>query len=169
MRVSRPSFSVVIGRALGTVVVTVHGGLDAETSPRLRRVLADLIDAQGNLDVVVDLADTTQVSPSGLSALLEAARSAHRRGGQLRLSRRSHPACQGLLMMGTDSLISMIRPYDDGPARRSSGRRGGDDALSGRPPAEVSMAAATRLTNGSRAQAKATTPADATAAASWWS
>ncbi len=41
-------FSVAIGRALGTVVVTVRGTLDDCASEPLGRVLGDLADNQGN-------------------------------------------------------------------------------------------------------------------------
>src|SRR4051794_4742841 len=47
--------TLVIGRALGTVVVTVGGDLDATAIDRLERVLTDLIDGQGNLAVAIDL------------------------------------------------------------------------------------------------------------------
>ncbi len=47
--------TLVIGRALGTVVVTVRGELDAAAIARLERVLTDLIEGQGNLTVAVDL------------------------------------------------------------------------------------------------------------------
>jgi hypothetical protein len=43
-----------IARALGRVVLTLHGPLDDGAAPRLPGVLVDLIEGQGNLDVVVD-------------------------------------------------------------------------------------------------------------------
>ena len=43
---SRPDFSVAISRALGTIVVTVHGALSAGTCRQLRSVLWDVIDQQ---------------------------------------------------------------------------------------------------------------------------
>ena len=45
---STPDLSLVIGRALGTVVVTVRGALDAAAMVQLECVLADLIQGQGN-------------------------------------------------------------------------------------------------------------------------
>ncbi|MGI8776293.1 MAG: STAS domain-containing protein [Acidimicrobiales bacterium] len=64
---SSTPFSMAIGRALGTVVVTAHGDLDDAGAANLERVLDDLIDGQGNLHVVVDLHDVGAVGPSGLS------------------------------------------------------------------------------------------------------
>ena len=52
---SRPDFSMAISRALGTIVVTVHGALDGVRSGELRRILGDLIGRHDNRDVVVDL------------------------------------------------------------------------------------------------------------------
>lgn len=82
----RAGFSVAIGRALGLVVVTVHGTLDTSTCARFEHVLEDLIDAQGNLAVAVDLRDLTWVDPGGLAVLRGAAVSAAMRGGELILA-----------------------------------------------------------------------------------
>jgi anti-anti-sigma regulatory factor len=88
MRATPPSphFSVRIGRALGTVVVTVHGVLDDAGAAQLGGVLNDLIDGQGNLKVVVDLRDVHAVHPSGVSTFAVAGRRAQERGGLLTLS-----------------------------------------------------------------------------------
>ncbi|MDQ6617372.1 MAG: hypothetical protein M3083_22150 [Actinomycetota bacterium] len=71
--------SMVVGRALGTVVVTVHGDVDRLGGEFLDAVLADLIDDQGNLAVEVDL---TQASlAAGTERVLVAAVGRARRHG----------------------------------------------------------------------------------------
>lgn len=79
------SASVGVRRALGTVVVTVHEELDGSGAAHLDRILADLIDGQGNLAVVVDLGDVSVVESDGLAVLVAAAERAEGRGGALRL------------------------------------------------------------------------------------
>lgn len=81
-----PAFVLAVSRALGTVVVTVHGNLDHSASSRLGRVLADVIHGQGNLTVVIDLRDLDEVGPAGLGVLVDAARGVEDRGGRLRFS-----------------------------------------------------------------------------------
>ncbi len=81
-----PHFGIAISRALGTVVVTVHGEIDVPGARHLGSVLADIIDGQGNLDVVVDLHDATAADASGLSMFAVAAEQATERGAALGLS-----------------------------------------------------------------------------------
>jgi anti-anti-sigma factor len=81
--IDRPS--IAVARSAGTVVVTVRGELDAEMSKHLGIILADLIDGQGNMSVVVDLHDASAADPDCLWMLTEAAERAHRRGGSMRL------------------------------------------------------------------------------------
>lgn len=47
--------ALVVGRQLGTVVVTLRGPVDEHGLARLEGVLTDLIHNQGNLAVAVDL------------------------------------------------------------------------------------------------------------------
>lgn len=77
---------VVIGRYKGTVVVTVHGELNLPKTAHLGHVLADLIDGQGNLSVVVDLRDATATDAVAAAVFAGAAERAHRRGGTMMLS-----------------------------------------------------------------------------------
>ena len=55
--------SLAIGRASGTVVVTIHGELDEADGGVLRPILMDLVEGQGNA-VVVDIRDVKVVSPA---------------------------------------------------------------------------------------------------------
>jgi anti-anti-sigma factor len=78
---------IVIGRYQRTVVVTVHGDLDHARAAHLGEVLADLIDGQGNLSLLVDLHDATAVDAERLSVFAEAAERVHSHGGAITLSK----------------------------------------------------------------------------------
>jgi anti-anti-sigma factor len=66
----------------GETVVRVAGELDAATTVRLRRVLADLV-RQPVTRIVVDLADVTFMDSAGLGALLANRVAAERVGIEL--------------------------------------------------------------------------------------
>lgn len=78
---------IVIGRYQGTVIVSVHGDLDDPGLVHLGGVLADLIDGQGNLSLLVDLHDAIAIDPEGVSVFAEAAERVHRDGGAITLSK----------------------------------------------------------------------------------
>ena len=77
--------SVTISRALGTIVVTVHGVLD-DRAGELRRILGDLTGQPENQDVVVDLRDMTVADDAQLTLFVDASNHARERGGHLVLS-----------------------------------------------------------------------------------
>ena len=104
---------VVIGRYLGTVVVTVHGGLGVTSVAHLGLVLADLIDGQGNLSVIVDLYDATVTDDECATVFADAAVRARRHGGVITLS--APPALVDEALRRRGSLIS----------RSGAARRGG--------------------------------------------
>jgi anti-anti-sigma factor len=81
------SFSV--GRTGGTVVVTIHGEIDSKDWSRISAILRDLIDAQGNLDVVLDLCEVVSLEREAVPLIVHAARQAHTHGGHLRLADRA--------------------------------------------------------------------------------
>ena len=69
--------SIVVRRARGRVVVTVHGELDQRGVAILEGVLSDLIEGQGNLNVALDLRDAhfgEQPAPVDLRVPAEQAR-----------------------------------------------------------------------------------------------
>jgi anti-anti-sigma factor len=76
---------VTTSRALGTIVVTVHGVLD-DRAGELRRILGDLIGEHENRDVVVDLRDMTVADDAHLKLFVDASHHARERGGHLMLS-----------------------------------------------------------------------------------
>ena len=58
----------------------------------LDALLRDLIDAQGNLDVVLDLCEVGHLEGDAVPLIVNAAHQAHSHGGRLRLADR---ACRG--------------------------------------------------------------------------
>lgn len=78
-----------IGRTGGTVIVTIHGQIGAQDWARVDAVLQDLIDAQGNLDVVLDLCEMASLQRDAVPLIVSAAHQAHRHGGRLRLADRA--------------------------------------------------------------------------------
>ena len=100
--------SIVVGRYLGTVVVTVHGELDLTRASHLGNILADLIDGQGNLSIVVDLQDATATDADSLWVFTEAAERARRRGGTMRLNEPPTPLYQALELRGLAEFLCSL-------------------------------------------------------------
>ncbi len=71
------------------MIVTVRGEIGFDDWARIDAVLGDLIDAQGNLDVVLDLSDVVELQRGAVPLIVHAARQAHRHGGHLRLADRA--------------------------------------------------------------------------------
>lgn len=84
-----PTSRFSISRAGGTVVVTIHGQIGFEDWARVDAVLQDLIDAQGNLDVVLDLCEVKYLQRDAVPLIVNAAHQAHNHGGRLRLADRA--------------------------------------------------------------------------------
>ncbi len=97
---SAPPPRLVVSRANTWVVVTVHGDLVDEAARSLGSVLEDLVDGQGNLTVVVDLANVGMVDRTAARVLWVATESTGRRGGTLRLRRASPAVMEGLDLIG---------------------------------------------------------------------
>lgn len=98
-------FSIVIRRQLSTVVVAVHGALDTARAERLGQILADLIDGQGNLAIVVDLHDATTSEPDTLWVFTDAAERARRRGGKVLLNEPNPTLGVELELRGLDHFV----------------------------------------------------------------
>ena len=71
------------------MVVSIHGEIAFDDWERIDAVLRDLIDAQGNLDVVLDLCDMAFLERRAVPLIVHAARQAHTHGGRLRLADRA--------------------------------------------------------------------------------
>ena len=100
--------SIVVSRNRGTVVVTVSGELDLPRAGDLGAMLADLIDGQGNLSVVVDLHDATASDADCLWVFTDAAERARRHGGMIKVSGPPAPLYSALQLRGLDNFVGSI-------------------------------------------------------------
>lgn len=99
-----------MGRYQATVVVTVHGELDRARAAQLGHVLADLIDGQGNLSLLVDLHDATAADGQTVAVFADAAERARRHGGVITLSQAPAMLQQALRRAGLGHLLSRSSP-----------------------------------------------------------
>ena len=86
-----------ISRALGDVVVTLHGPVDAEL---LEHALTDLSEDQGNLHLIIDLRDASSIDQPSVLVLTRASERVRERGGDLRLSAPREPVSEALERAG---------------------------------------------------------------------
>ena len=114
------AFSLVFSRALGKVVVHVHGALDANTAPALKAGLVDIIDGQGNRRVVLDLRDMAAVDAAGLAVLADALKRMDDCGGELLLSGPTGSVEEQLRAVGLEETFG-ITPEWTHPARGGIG------------------------------------------------
>ena len=103
-----PRASIVVSRNRGTVVVTVNGELNLARAGDLGAMLADLIDGQGNLSVVVDLHDATASDADCLWVFTDAAERARRHGGTIKVSEPPGPIYSALQLRGLDNFVGSI-------------------------------------------------------------
>ncbi len=71
------------------MIVTIRGEIGFDDWSRIDAVLGDLIDAQGNLDVVLDLGEVVYLERAAVPLIVHAARQAQSHGGRLRLADRA--------------------------------------------------------------------------------
>ena len=88
---------IVVSRALGKVVVSLYGDVDAQT---LGQTLTDLVNDQGNLALVIDLRHTNSVDSRGVAVLVQASHRLDRHAGELVLSGPSPELCLALQSAG---------------------------------------------------------------------
>lgn len=103
-----PPFTFDIGRSSDAVVVTLHGGLDRSNVAPLERILRDLIDDQGNLQVVVDLRDLSAVDPAAIQVFLAASRWARRHRATFRLYRPPARVTEALMGPGLAEELEIV-------------------------------------------------------------
>ena len=104
-------FSLAFSRALGKVVVHVHGPLDADTAPALDDGLSDIIDGQGNRQVVLDLRAMTGIDPDGLSVLVDALGRMDDYGGELVVSGPTPDVAEQLRAAGLEEHRGVTRVW----------------------------------------------------------
>lgn len=109
-----PNLSLVVGRDVGTVVVTVGGELAPSGCELLQGVLTDLIEGQGNLTVAVDVGNAI-VEPDALVVFIDAARRARRHGARFVVKEPPTDIREALQSGGFDDLVEVL------PRRASSG------------------------------------------------
>lgn len=109
-----------ISRAFGKVVVTVHGNVDAKL---LRRTLAELVEDQSSVHLIIDLRDAL-LDQDSVGVLVGSAQRVQTAGGDLVLAARSLPIPDALEESGFtlaeaggsfgggpgDALFSLSRP-----------------------------------------------------------
>lgn len=100
-------FTFGVARALGTVVVTARGMIDEVGARTLVHALGDLIENQGNMTVVVDLHDVTDVDPRCLDIFVTAHNWALIRGGHLSLTGVRLRVARALVDTGVDHLVKV--------------------------------------------------------------
>ena len=88
--------------------MTVHGELDLPRAGDLGAMLADLIDGQGNLSVVVDLHDAIASDADCLWVFTDAAERARRHGGTIKVSEPPAPLSSALQLRGLDNFVGSI-------------------------------------------------------------
>lgn len=72
-----------VARALGKVVVTVRGRLDATRTPLLGKLVEELSSGDCQLDMAVDLRHVAPIDDETINVLVGVSREIHDRGGTL--------------------------------------------------------------------------------------
>lgn len=94
-----PHRRLSVSRALGRVVVTFHGELVDDDAMLVGQVLSDLVDGQGNLDVVIDCRYVTAIDEVGAAVVVAAAKRTAARRGRFALSGGSEPVRAALVAL----------------------------------------------------------------------
>lgn len=114
-------FSLAFSRAFGKVIVHVHGPLDSRSAPALRERLVDLVDDQGNRQVILDLRGMTEIDVAGLFVLGDAVMRMRECGGELVLSGPRAEVGDQLRLAGLAEAVLMTPEWTH-PAGRAVGR-----------------------------------------------
>ena len=105
----------IAGSAGNIYRLAPEGRLDAVTVPSFETVLQDHLDT-GHVQVIVDMAQVTYLSSSGLRALLRARRQAQAGGGDLILCSMSPRVREIFEMIGFMSLFGVYERVDEAVA-----------------------------------------------------
>lgn len=126
MQANDSEFALVFGRALGKVIVSIQGSVDARTAPELRHRLADLIDGQGNRHVVLELSATDRVDPAGLSVFVDAHKRMQKTAGELVFSSPPPSVASAFRAAGLDKIFTVTPAWAhpaNGPSNTSARSR----------------------------------------------
>ena len=93
----------------------MHGALDADTAPELRHRLVDLIDGQGNRQLVLELGEMTSIDRAGIAVLVDALKRLQRNAGALLLSGPTEEIVEALAAAGVHRAFA-ITPAWSHPA-----------------------------------------------------
>jgi|ERR1700722_7830447 len=91
--------------------VVVWGDVDLATSPRMRRVLSDVLN-KGSRDIAIDLEAVAFIDASGIGVLVEIANIAQSRGGQVVLRRPSRIVLRVLDITQLRELLPLEDPVE---------------------------------------------------------
>lgn len=108
----------------------MSGALDAGTAPELRDRLVDVIDGQGNRNLVIEASALVSIDPAGISVLVDALKRLHRNAGSLVLSGPGEHIVRALAAAGVEKAFAVTpawahpaydhgRGNDSRPLRRS--------------------------------------------------
>ena len=107
MSVQARPFDVVVGRALGTVLVTVRGTLDQVTAREFSGCLDEVFGERPER-VVIDLTGLDGLDTMGAAALRTAKRQADRDEVQVQLTSRNPGSLTALASAGLDQVFPVI-------------------------------------------------------------
>ena len=92
-------------------VVSVHGEIDAYTSPQLRSKLREVID-RGSLDLLIDLEGVGFMDSTGLGVLIGALKRLRDRDGRVALVVTRPPLLRILRITGLDQVFTLYESLD---------------------------------------------------------
>ena len=92
-------------------VMSVHGEIDAYTSPQLRSKLREVID-RGSLDLLIDLEGVGFMDSTGLGVLIGALKRLRERDGRVALVVTRPPLLRILRITGLDQVFTLYESLD---------------------------------------------------------
>lgn len=101
--------NIVRERQASVDILRVVGRIDSTTAPDLDGALHAIADGV-NPRIVIDLSPAEYISSAGLRALVSAAKTARRNGGDVRLAQPSLRVSEVLKLAGLESIFSL---HDD--------------------------------------------------------
>jgi anti-sigma B factor antagonist len=91
----------------GIAIVEPRGRLNMVAAPRLRELIASLVEG-GTAKIVVDLGSTEFIDSSGLGALISGLKTARQAGGDLRIAA---PTAQVDTVLSLTNLNRVLQPH----------------------------------------------------------